>query len=31
MATSDLDVDWVRGQARVTPDPTITFGPVEDL
>jgi hypothetical protein len=31
MATSDLDVDWVRGQARVTPDPTITLGAEEDL
>jgi hypothetical protein len=31
MATSDLLVDYVRGRARVTPDPTITLGAEEAL
>ncbi|MBV8756862.1 MAG: hypothetical protein JO257_06300 [Deltaproteobacteria bacterium] len=31
MATSDLDVDWIRGRARVNPDPTVTTGPEENL
>jgi hypothetical protein len=31
MATSDLDIDWIRGQARVTPDPTVALGGEENL
>jgi hypothetical protein len=31
MAASDLLVDWIRAQARVTPDPTITVGSEETL
>jgi hypothetical protein len=31
MAASDLLVDWIRAQARVTPDPTITVGSEENL
>ena len=31
MATSDVDVDWLRARARVNPDPTITVGAEEAL
>jgi hypothetical protein len=31
MATSDLLIDWVRAQARVTPDPAISLGAEETL
>lgn len=31
MATSDLDVDWIRARARVAPDPNITVGAEENL
>jgi hypothetical protein len=31
MATSDLDIDWVRARARTSPDPTITLGAEETL
>jgi hypothetical protein len=31
MATSDLDVDYVRARARVSPDPTVTVGAEETL
>ena len=31
MATSDVDVDWLRARARVNPDPTITVGAEELL
>jgi len=31
MATSDLDVDWVRARARTSPDPTVTLGAEETL
>lgn len=31
MATSDLNIDWIRARARVSPDPTITIGAEEAL
>jgi len=31
MATSDVDVDWIRARARVNPDPTIAVGGEENL
>jgi len=31
MATSDVDVEWLRARARVNPDPTITVGTEEAL
>ncbi|MGE5182633.1 MAG: hypothetical protein ACM31C_11250 [Acidobacteriota bacterium] len=31
MATSDLDVDYIRARPRVTPDPTATLGAEEQL
>ena len=31
MATSDLDVDWIRARARVAPDPSISIGVEENL
>jgi hypothetical protein len=31
LATSDVQVDYVRARARVTPDPTITLGSEENL
>jgi hypothetical protein len=29
MATSDLQIDWIRARARVSPDPIVTVGPEE--
>jgi hypothetical protein len=31
MATSDVDIEWVRARARVNPDPSIAVGPEENL
>jgi hypothetical protein len=31
MATSDVDVEWLRARARVNPEPTISVGPEENL
>ena len=31
MATSDVDIEWVRARARVSPDPSIAVGPEETL
>ena len=31
MATSDVDVEWVRARARVNPEPAITLGAEENL
>ena len=31
MATSDVDVEWVRARARVNPEPTVTLGAEENL
>ncbi|HSN29017.1 MAG TPA: hypothetical protein VLT45_22170 [Kofleriaceae bacterium] len=31
MATSDLDVDWIRARARVNPDPSVAVGAEENL
>jgi hypothetical protein len=31
MAASELDVDWIRARARVTPDPSVAIGPEENL
>lgn len=31
MAASDLDVDWIRARARVSPDPAVSLGAEENL
>jgi hypothetical protein len=31
LATSALEVDWIRARARVTPDPTVVLGAEETL
>ncbi len=31
MATSDVDFDWIRARARVSPDPIVTLGAEETL
>jgi hypothetical protein len=31
MATSDVQIDWIRARTRVAPDPTVTFGAEEKL
>jgi hypothetical protein len=31
LATSDVQFDWIRARARVTPDPTVSLGPEQNL